>query len=36
VHGKKFIKLYFHLLKKYAGYSRWFLQTVADERGIAL
>jgi hypothetical protein len=36
VHGKKFVRLYFRLLKKYAGYSRWFLETIAAERGIAL
>jgi hypothetical protein len=36
VHGQKFVRLYFRLLKKYAGYSRWFLETIAAERGIAL
>lgn len=36
VHGKKFIKLYFGLLRRWAGYHRWFLQTVAAERGIVL
>ena len=35
-HGAKFVRLYFHLLKKYAGYNRWFLEMVASERGIAL
>jgi hypothetical protein len=30
------VRLYFRLLKKYAGYSRWFLETIAAERGIAL
>lgn len=36
VHGPKFIRLYFRLLRRWAGYNRWFLQTLADERGIAL
>lgn len=36
VHGPKFVRLYFRLLRKYAGYSRWFLETVAAERGITL
>jgi len=36
VHGPKFIRLYFRLLRRWAGYHRWFLETVAAERGIAL
>lgn len=36
VHGPKFVRLYFHLLHRYAGYNRWFLQMVAAERGIVL
>lgn len=36
VHGKKFIKLYFGLLRRHAGYHRWFLQNIAAERGIVL
>lgn len=33
-HGKYFVKRYFPLLWKYAGYSRMFLQDLALERGI--
>jgi hypothetical protein len=36
VHGRKFIKLYFRLLQRYGGFARWFLETVAAERGIVL
>ena len=34
VHGPKFVRLYFRLLREYAGYSRVFLQGVAAGRGI--
>jgi hypothetical protein len=36
LHGRKFVKLYFRLLQRFAGFSRWFLQTLAAERGIVL
>ena len=36
VHGRKFVKLYFRLLRKFGGYNLWFLQTLAAERGIVL
>lgn len=36
VHGEKFIRIYFKLLHRYAGYNRWFLQQLAEERGIML
>ena len=36
VHGPKFVRLYFRLLREYAGYSRHFLQGVASGRGIYL
>lgn len=36
IHGPKFIRLYFKLLQKYAGYSRFFLQYLAADRGISL
>lgn len=35
-HGKYFIKRYFPLLWKYAGYSRIFLQDLAAQRGVTL
>lgn len=35
-HGEKFVKVYFRLLNKYAGYHKWFLQGVAAERNIAI
>ena len=34
LHGPKFIRVYFPLLQRYAGYSRWFLQAVAGARGV--
>ena len=36
IHGKNFVRLYFRLLHKYAGYNRWFLQLVAAERNILI
>lgn len=36
LHKAKFIRTYFPLLQRYAGYSRWFLQTLADSRGILI
>lgn len=36
VHGPRFIRLYFRLLHKWAGYNRWFLQQIAAERGILI
>lgn len=35
-HGEKFVKVYFPLLQKYAGFHRDFLQGVAAERNITL
>lgn len=34
VHGPKFVRLYFRLLREYAGYSKPFLDGVASGRGI--
>lgn len=31
-HGEEFVLLYFHLLNRWAGYSKWFLQQLASER----
>ncbi len=36
VHGSKFVKLYFYLLRKYARFDESFLQGVAAGRGIVL
>lgn len=36
VHGAKFVKLYFYLLRKYARFSEDLLQGVAAGRGIVL
>ena len=36
IHGRAFVRLYFRLLHKYAGYNRWFLQMVAAERNILI
>jgi len=36
VHGPKFVRLYFYLLRKYARFSPDFLQGVAAGRGIIL
>ena len=36
VHGQRFVKLYFYLLKKYARFNQDFLQGVAAGRGIVL
>ena len=36
VHGPKFVRLYFYLLKKYARFSEDLLQVVAAGRGIVL
>lgn len=33
-HGRAFVRLYFRLLWRYAGYSRHFLQLLAEARGI--
>ena len=35
-HGPRFVKTYFPLLQKYAGYNRIFLQQVAGNRGIMI
>lgn len=35
-HNARFVKLYFDLLNKYAGFSRWFLQGLAAERNILI
>ena len=31
-HGERFVRVYFRLLNKYAGYNLWFLQSLASER----
>ena len=36
VHGPKFVRLYFYLLRKYARFNQDFLQGVAAGRGIVL
>ena len=36
VHGPRFVKLYFYLLRKYARFNQDFLQGVAAGRGIVL
>ena len=36
VHGPRFVKLYFYLLRKYARFNHDFLQGVAAGRGIVL
>lgn len=35
-HGARFVRRYFGLLWRYAGYSRWFLQQLAESRGVRL
>jgi len=36
LHGPKFIRVYFPLLQRFAGYNRWFLEGVAATRGVRL